>query len=89
MKKFFILLIPLIVISLSGCKKQANNWVGFYYPEGAPSFGEANCEINEFEIKNECEGWASEKLKNNSESEYYCGYRCTYDSSCQYACQNK
>ena len=87
MKKIAILVMIIMSITLvSACQKQGAEWVGFYYPDGAPNIGEVSCEIVEFETEGECESWGSERMGKNNESDYYCGYRCKYDSTCQYAC---
>ncbi len=86
MKKAAILLI--MVVALSGCNKwtQSDKWTGFYYPEGEPKQGEAIFETQEFETKESCEQWATEKTQGNEQSDYFCGFQCKYDNSGQYGC---
>jgi len=87
MQIILLLVTVLISISLvSACQKQGDAWVGFYYPDGAPDVGEVSCEVVEFETEKECLKWGTEKKESNVQSDYYCGYRCKYDSTCQYAC---
>ncbi len=88
MKNILFLIIPLVGLLLTGCQKQADSWVGFYYPEGTPQVGEAVCEIQEFQKEATCENWGKTKSQEKNGAEYYCGYRCSYDSSCQYACMD-
>lgn len=84
MKKAAILF--LAVLFLTGCARQSNKWVGFYYPEGKPTQGKASCEIKEFDTQETCRQWATAQKKDNGKADYYCGFQCHYDSSCQYAC---
>lgn len=85
MKQFLTLSLSVIlVISLSGCKKTSEGWAGFYYPSGKVT-GKEECGI-EFETKEECEKWGESKLQGTDEQErYMCGYKWTYDSSCNNA----
>ncbi|MFH0834710.1 MAG: hypothetical protein V2A63_05000 [Patescibacteria group bacterium] len=85
MKKIIFVALAAGVI-FSGCQKTAENWVGFYYPEGAPTAGPANCEVQEFASKVDCQNWADKKMVDQPGAEYFCGFHCKYDSSCQYAC---
>ncbi|MFH0834066.1 MAG: hypothetical protein V2A63_01600 [Patescibacteria group bacterium] len=85
MKKIIFVALAAGII-FSGCQKTAENWVGFYYPEGAPTVGPANCEVQEFADQKACQNWADAKAADQAGAEYFCGYHCKYDSSCQYAC---
>jgi len=87
MKKITFIL--LIIITLSACSTQSDKWTGFHYPEGAPQQGEAIFEAQEFETKETCEEWANEQAKENEKAEHFCGFRCHYDNSGQYACSSK
>lgn len=84
MKKAAMLFI--IIITLSGCSTQSDKWTGFYYPEGEPKQGKAIFEKQEFETRELCEQWATEKTQGNEQADYYCGFKCNYDNSGQYAC---
>ncbi len=88
MKKISFLILIAGIIFITGCAKQTNRWVGFYYQEGRPTQGKAKCEIKEFDTQSICEQWGTEKrmFSSHSESAYYCGFGCRYDSSCQYTC---
>ncbi len=84
MKK--IAFLCLMVLFLSGCSRQGKNWVGFYFPEGKPTYGKATCTIKEFDTQDICENWAKEQKGDSVKADYYCGFHCRYDSSCQYGC---
>ena len=89
MKKVLLLIIiTTSLLVISGCKKQAENWVGFYYPEGQSGPVSAGCDIKEFKIKEECENWANKQAPKTEKSNHYCGYHCNYDDTCQFACIN-
>ncbi len=61
--------------------------MGFYYPQGMAGQVSAGCEIKEFATKAVCDEWGK-SLKSNAQADHYCGYKCNYDDSCQYACMN-
>ncbi|QQR84211.1 hypothetical protein IPJ72_03430 [Candidatus Peregrinibacteria bacterium] len=86
MNKKFLAFAAIAIINLSACSTQSARWTGFYYPEGAPTVGEAVFEAQDFDTKAECETWATEKSQGNELAEHYCGYQCKYDSTGQYAC---
>ena len=78
----------MFIFILTGCQKSSEKWVGFYYKNGIKDSVVGECDINEFETKEKCNEWGNKKTENNIQSDYYCGYKCNYDNSCQYACEN-
>lgn len=88
MKKTLLLALTLTsALLFTACNKQSDQWVGFHYPEGMAGPVAAGCNINEFESKEKCETWGEEQSQGSEQSDYYCGYKCKYDDSCQYTCQ--